>query len=114
MRRKILGTVVGAVLGLSASIGVSLAAGGEDDLPSVPAADCPDAVAVFEDAGKPVPDYFSPGCPDPDSIQFDTVMSPGLTLYAHEACVKFYEVDPGWCPSDQQVDAAKAATEEER
>lgn len=79
----------------------------------MPAADCPEALADINEAGKPAPEYFAPDCPDPDSMRFDTVMSPGLTLYAHEACVKFYDVDPGWCPSDQAVEEARAAGEGE-
>lgn len=53
---------------VSFGLPVALGQGEEEPAAGVPASKCPEANAVFEDAGVPVPDQYIPDCPDKTTV----------------------------------------------
>lgn len=104
MRRVFVALLCGALLAIPAGIAVGV--GQEEEVGSVPASECPEAAQAREDAGLPPVDFFSPGCPDPATIQAEPEID---VLERDAACEEHYSDDPTWCPTPAEVSEAEAA-----
>jgi hypothetical protein len=62
MKTKVLLVLLAAAAVIPIGFAVADSGGGDDGSELIPAADCPEAAAVYEQAGLPV-DTFSPECP---------------------------------------------------
>jgi hypothetical protein len=107
MKRTLLACLCGALLATPA--GLALGASGEDEvLTPTPASECPEALAVIEQNGWPVPDYFAGACPAPDALEGPIPGTPVLDRAAGcEATVAAIGRAPDWCPSDEEIAEAE-------